>query len=294
MNPINKMGWRVVGVTTVIVLVIAGLYWGGQRLLKRDGSQTTAPAGSLSLADRTRDSDGDGMADLYETAFYNTDPNKADTDGDGMSDRDEVVAGRDPLIPGPNDASKPATGAQVTQVETFTQKYLASLPEDIPREQILDQVKIEAFVEANKGTLLPPVTITTTAAAGKEAISTYLDSVSAAHNKELGIVTSADIEAAFRLLVNTQNRQPMEGIVNVLKKNVAILQKVAAPNEVAGLHEKMVAATSALLTNSEGLLNVDQDLVGSMIAAKKIEGLGTVFQEMANSVKELETKYGLK
>jgi len=288
------MGWRVVGMTTVVVLVIAGLYWGGQKWLKGDGDQTTTPGGSLSLADKTRDSDGDGMADLYETAFYSTNPNSADTDGDGTGDRDEVVAGRDPLIPGPNDVSKPATGEQITQVDTFTKKYLASLPEDVPREQILDQVRIEAFVNANKGALLPPVTITTSSNEGKEAVQAYLDAVSSTHNKELRIVTSADVEAAFRLLINTQDKQPMQGIVDVLRKNVVILQKVTAPNEVAGLHEKMIAATTALQINSEGLLNIDQDFVGGLIAAKKIEELGGVFQEMATSVKELETKYGLE
>ena len=56
----------------------------------------------------------------------------------------------------------------------------------------------------------------------------------------------------------------------------------------------MIAATTALQINSEGLLNIDQDFVGGLIAAKKIEELGGVFQEMATSVKELETKYGLE
>ena len=279
--------------TAAVVLVVFGIYWGGHKLLNIDRGQTT-PGGSLSLTDRTRDSDGDGMADLYETAFYNTDPNRVDTDGDGTSDRDEVVAGRDPLIPGPNDVSKPATGEQVAQIETYTEKYLASLPENVPREEILDQVRLEAFVEANKGPLLPPASIITSSAEGKDVVKAYLDTVSSTHNKELGVVTSADIDAAFRLLINTQDKQPMQGIVNVLQKNVGILQKVTAPNEVSGLHEKMVAATSALQTNSEGLLNIDQDFVGGLIAAKKIEELGSVFQEMATSVMELETKYGLK
>jgi len=294
MNKINVMGLRVVGMTAAVFLVLFGLYMGGRLLLTQDGGGTTTPGGSLSLADRTRDSDGDGMADLYETAFYSTDPQNPDTDGDGMNDRDEIVAGRDPLVPGPNDESKPATGSQITQVDTFTKKYLASLPDDIARDQILDQVRLEAFVQENRGELLPNVVVTTTAEEGEEVISAYLDAVSSAHNDQIGAVTSTDIEAAFRLVINGQDTRPMQGIVDTLRKNVEVFLSVSAPNEVVGLHTKMVAATQALLTNCERLLYIDQDFVGGLIAAKNIEDLGVKFQEMANSVRELEVKYGLE
>ncbi len=54
--------------------------------------------------DSLRDSDGDGIPDVYETGtgIYvsptntGTNPNKADTDGDGISDRFELIAGTDP------------------------------------------------------------------------------------------------------------------------------------------------------------------------------------------------------
>ena len=47
----------------------------------------------------TRDSDGDGLSDLYEQEI-GTDIYKKDTDGDGLSDKDEVkIWGSDPLNP---------------------------------------------------------------------------------------------------------------------------------------------------------------------------------------------------
>lgn len=291
MNRTNMMGIRVMAITATVFGVLFALYWAGQALLMR---QEGEEIDTVQIAERSRDTDGDGMADLYETEFYKTDPRNSDTDGDGMSDRDEIVAGRDPLIPGPDDESKPATGSRITKKDTFTAKYLASLPDDVAREGILDQVKLEAFVNSNKGILLPEVIVKTSAEEGKGAIGAYLDAVSSTHNDQLGEVTSSDIEASFRLIVNTGDVRLMQTIVDVLRKNIVVLNEVVAPNEAVGLHTKMVAATYALTLNSERLLFINKDFVGGLIAARNIEELGGVWQEMATEINELETKYGLE
>lgn len=44
------------------------------------------------------DSDGDGLSDLHELAFYNTNPKIADTDGDGYNDGWEIENGFNPLF----------------------------------------------------------------------------------------------------------------------------------------------------------------------------------------------------
>lgn len=49
-----------------------------------------------------QDNDRDGLQN-WEEQIYGTDPNNPDTDGDGTSDGDEVKAGRNPLVKGPND-----------------------------------------------------------------------------------------------------------------------------------------------------------------------------------------------
>ena len=237
MQEVNRLGLKVAGITAVTLLLIFGLYWGGRELLVGRGGQPEDQ--SLTLTQRQKDSDGDGVADLYETAYYATDPTNPDTDGDGVSDLDEITAGRDPLVPGPKDVSRPPTGSQVTQQETYTQRYLAGLPDDVPREGILDQARLEAFVDANRGELLEVLSaedITTTTDTGKEAVQKYLDAISSAHNNSLQAITSSDIEAAFRLQVNSSQPQVMRDLVIALTNNVGVLEAVAAPAEVVPLH----------------------------------------------------------
>lgn len=291
------MGLRVVGITAVVLAVLFGVYWGARTLLRGD-EEAALPAGEpQTLAERQQDTDGDGVADLYETAYYNTDPTNTDTDGDGVNDLDEITAGRDPAVAGPQDESRPATGSAVVQQDTYTQRYLASLPDDIPRDQILDQARLEAFIAASRGPLVPEVlagTIKTTSAAGKEAVSAYLDAISSAHNKSLRVITSADIEAAFRLQVQSSQPKTMQELVIALANNVGVLEAVEAPAEVVPLHTKLVAASRALRDNAAALRDIQQDFVGGLVAAKNIEELGGVFQEIAQAVQGLEEKYGLE
>lgn len=297
MEDINRLGLRVVGITAVVLAVLFGVYWGARTLL-RGGREAAQPLEEpQTLAERQQDTDGDGVADLYETAYYNTDPTKADTDGDGVSDLDEITAGRDPAVAGPQDESRPATGSAVAQQETHTQRYLASLPDDVPRDQILDQAKLEAYMSANRGELLPALpdgVVKTTATAGKEAVSAYLDATSTAHNKSLRAVTSTDIEAAFRLQIQSGQPKTMQDLVIALTNNVGVLEGIEAPAEVTDLHTKLVAASRALRDNAAALRDIQQDFVGGLIAAKNIEELGGIFQELAAEVQGLEKKYGLE
>ena len=62
----------------------------------------TAEIDLAALRESEIDSDKDGLKD-WEEALWQTNPDKKDTDGDGSDDGSEVLAKRDPLIPGPND-----------------------------------------------------------------------------------------------------------------------------------------------------------------------------------------------
>jgi len=294
MRAVNRLGLRVAGLTALVLVLLFGGYW-GVKLLRRDGTPSEEEK-TLTEAERTQDSDGDGVADLYETTYYGTNPGSRDTDGDGTSDLDEILAGRDPNT-ADQDGLKPPTGEAVTEQNTYTQKYLASLPTDIPREEILDEPRLSAFVEANKEPILPAidtVRVQTTTAVGKEAVSAYLDAVSSSHNPAIKPVTSTDLEVAFREQATARNTAPMQQIIASLTGNIAELEKAQSPAETQGLHQRLLAATQGLLDNARLLSAVDADFVGGLIAAKRIEELGAVFQQIAGEVQALETKYGLE
>lgn len=281
-----------------VAVIVFGVYWGIRMAFFTPDTPAQLAQQTETASTQLTDTDGDGLPDSYE-AQYQTDPARPDTDGDGVSDRDEIEQGTDPRIPAPNDVVKPTTGeavGQVAGVQTYTQQYLAALPADAAREDILDQTRLEAFIATNRHELLPtlpPGAVQAAADEGKEAIQTYLDTISASHNKQLHQVTNDTLEAAFNAKLQL-NLEPLDTIVVQLEQNIKVLKTIPAPAEVADMHEKLIRATTALHSNSVALRDIDQDFVGGLIATKNIDDLGVVFQEIATSVKELETKYGLK
>lgn len=286
MNSVNKLGLMAVVVT---VIVLAGVYgiWRGVRpyLFPEEVSPTeTAQEGDVS-----QDSDGDGLADLVEN-LYKTDPNNPDTDGDGVSDGEEVQAGRNPtLAEGPGDIlGDVLIGSAVENPQTWTEKYLASLPDDTLRSEILNQDRLEAFVNVNRGALLPNLPEEAIQVSQTATTGAYLDAITPATNPLLNAITNQDIEAAWRISYQNGQREDIEQLVGQLHENVDILEKIEAPAELEELHVKVVAASHALTNNAELLRDMNQDFVGGLIGAKNIELLTAVFAEIEAEIDKLD------
>lgn len=293
MNDLNRLGIRIVIIVFTTVLLVAAIAYGIQWFLNR--SDTESATESEQVAQARADSDNDGLPDLFEN-IYHTDPEVIDTDNDGLSDYEELGVGRDPAIPGPNDVSKPPTGENIIEPNTFTGKYLATLPTDAAREEVLSQDRLEAFVELNRGQLLPtlpPESVKTTPATGKDAITAYLDAISSTQNEQIISVSNDDIEAALAAQLQL-NKDLMDQVIAKLAANITALQTVPAPTEVVTLHTKLLQASEALHTNVQSLRTIDADFVGGLIASKNIDELGAVFQDIGQQIIALETKYEIK
>ncbi len=294
MNPINTLGIRVAGLTGTIILLLASLLWGGKYLWQRSTEEPPLATTSTSEESYT-DTDGDGLPDRFE-AMYQTDPNNPDTDGDGTRDFAEITSGKDPAVAGIQDESKPATGDAVTSPTNYTEKYLAGLPTDASRTDILNKTKLEAFISANQGELLPspaPSTVKISPTASKEAAATYLDQIAASHNPQLAVVNNDDIQQAFAAS-QQGNTKLLEDIINKLDQNIRLLRTIEAPTDATALHTQLLAASEALLRNVQLLAAMPDDFVGGLIGSKNIEDLGPVFQDIAQQISALETKYNLE
>ena len=296
MNKTNRMGLMAVGVTVIVLLGGYAIYWATSSLLITKSSPTSPTASPVATLAPITDKDADGLSDLVEN-LYKTNPDKADTDSDGTKDGEEVAAGRDPAKAGPSDRlSDVPLGGNVLDTTTYTGRYLASLPADIARDQILDKVRMEAFVEEHKGELLPSMaadTVKTSSATGKEAVKTYLDQISASTNPALKLVTSSSIEAAFRAAYADPKNTALHDAKVTLEGNFKILQATPAPLEAKDLHTKLLAATQGLMNNVALLENMPKDFVGGLIGAKNIQLLGEVFNDIGVQVKALEEKYDI-
>lgn len=295
MNRTNRLGLMVVLITAIGLVVLYGLYWGASHLLKQK-IQDISQQPTVSILPAA-DQDDDGLSDLVENV-YKTKPDVADTDNDGVKDGQEVAEGRNPAVAGPNDklADVPLA-SEVLNTDTYTGKYLATLPADLAREQILDKTRVEAFVEENRGELLPPLpagTIKTSTASGKEAIQAYLDTISSTTNPKLKLVASSQIEEAFRASSADPANSSIRDVKKSLESNFIELAAIEAPVEVAALHEKLLKATQALVTNVGLLENMSKDFVGGVIGAKNIELLGGEFNDIASKIGALEQQYGLE
>lgn len=275
--------------------------------LERDAENTLEQL-ELNLPNPEEDTDQDGLSNTLEV-LYKTDAGNADTDGDGYLDGSEVANGYNPTIPSPNDkvvpsptpavAQAPATTSPTTApTGTLTAQFFtrfglppirASLTENPEQlERFVDEVNARGYLPA-----LAPGDVRTTAASGKNAVSTYLDAISIPQNPKLHAVTATEIGTAFRTFTSTKKSESLNAILTRLRENIATLKGIAVPTEARSIHETYLAATMALAENVELLLRYDQDYVGTLVAAARIEGLRVSFDTVAKGITDLEKKYNI-
>lgn len=108
----------------IILLVIGGIGTGLWFALHFEREATVkskplSPEGAAEVVTLlTKDADNDGLKD-WEEDLWQADSTKADTDGDGTNDGDEIQAGRNPLIAGPND---PLDAESIREKTTLEQR----------------------------------------------------------------------------------------------------------------------------------------------------------------------------
>lgn len=290
------------GVLTLLVLA------GGWSLLQRTRLSQAVPSPSprepafepsappdFELPSVRSDADRDGLPDDLEAA-YRTDPANPDTDGDGYADGLEVANGYDPTKPSPGDklAAAPGTPAPLP---SLTEQFLVKTGLPAEPESILKSDQLDEFIaEVNARYALPAIpaeTLAVTEEQGAAALQRYLDAVSHEKNPKVTRVTIGDLRVAFRALTATGNTQQLNELIAELSANTEELKKAPTPREALALHQKYVAATTALRDNASRLLDFRTDTVGALAAAARIEDLRDVFTEVSGGLQALAKKYGI-
>lgn len=293
MQRINKLGLVVAGVTAAVVIASFGIYRGIKSVffsqeVSPSPSTLISPTPALQTSEPlTSDTDNDGLLDIIEQ-LYRTDPQKSDTDNDGVSDSEELSAGEDPRGNAPGATPVPNLGK-------YTEEYLSAFPDNATREEIFDKTKIGAFVDKKRSAHMfdgAKEAISLSADEGKETVAAYLDTISATHNDAITSVTIEDISKALAQ-ASSGNQDSIDAIINSLTKNLAIFRSASAPKEAEALHRKLLGTTASLLENTKLLKNIKGDYIGSLIGAKNIEEVGTLFAVVASDIKTLEEKYEL-
>jgi hypothetical protein len=258
MNMINTIGIRIGGITLILVLLLFGV-WKGIEL---------------------------GVSQLKNsnTAMVSPSPRV-----EGKSTT--------PLTPQLKQEFSTAADTARETLVGYTKKYVESLPTDIAKDQVLDPKKIEAFVTANQGKLLPDLpagTVQTISTSGKQAIQTYLDAISPTQNPAIVTVTGDIITSALAKQESNEDLQALAPIRTSVENNFKIFQSVKTPKEAVALHTKLLQATQALINNIKLLQEMRNDTVGGLIGQKNLADLNAVFTDIGNQILALETKYKIK
>lgn len=264
MDSLNRLGIRIIGITAVVLLLIFGA-WKGITL-------------GISSYQMSR------VSQVSPTPLSNIQALPSTTPEPSLTPQQA------------QELSTLAAKAQQTLVG-YTKKYIASLPANSDKNQVLDQKALQEFVEANKGKLLPDLpagTVKTTTSKGKKAIQKYLDSISPVQNTAIKTVTGDAIIVALEQQQSGEDLEALAPVRSLLEQNFTLFSSVETPKEALDLQIKLLQATQALVTNVKLLQDMRNDIVAGLIGQRNLTDLNAVFTDIATQISALETKYGIK
>ncbi len=276
----------IASVLALACIVFAYFYAGSSPKKPKENTLTVVPNTAqekiLSI-----DTDNDGLKDWEETV-WSTDPKNPDTDSDNTKDGDEIHAGRNPLIKGPNDSlkdsayssfpGKSTTGTSTPETpedrlgkELFTEylRYKQSGREITP--EIQAELVTKTLSSANQYTLAPSTTyseknITVVADTtsnfydyGNEVGAAFKANTYSGHDTELTLMESA-INSG-----NESDLKKIDEIIPLYKNIVARLLKVKTPKSLSTLHVQLINDYNSVISADESIKKVLSDPLSGFV-----------------------------
>ncbi|MCK4386579.1 MAG: hypothetical protein KAV41_00625 [Candidatus Pacebacteria bacterium] len=230
------------------------------------------------------DSDGDGLKDWEET-LWKTDPNNPDTDGDGTNDNAEILAGRNPLIAGPNDLLKneivqsapddAQAGQTLTQTDRLARELFvgyAALKQEGQLNGANQDRFIEALVEKNLGREIKEIYSLT----DLKIISNNHSNIQTYAN-EIKKLTEKIPELKYEPLVLKQameiNNPGMlkELDFNILtyKQMIGWFLEIPVPSAVAEFHLNVINALNEMTADTKNMQKMFSDPIAGLLGVQK-------------------------
>ena len=235
------------------------------------------------------DSDRDGLKD-WEEALWGTDPKNPDTDGDGTNDGDEVKAGRNPLVPGPNDKLDPSDLKNSTEQiasagENLTDKFSAALAAVLGPLALsgnLSSIKPEDTDAIGRSlpdakTVLgdiPSVTKSNLAISDASDIASvkkyFNDLHKLAYEDAFAEIKIGDLEALAQYLKtnNPDDLKNIDPVIDAFGKSIAAMENLPVPSGYENFATRELEILSKMKRADEILRNADQDPLAAMVVLK--------------------------
>lgn len=293
-------------VLALIALVLLACVW--YLYAGLDGKKNPNQENTLALAVREyvvdRDTDGDGLMD-WEEDLWRTDKSNKDTDGDGTSDDDEVRAGRNPTVPGPDDAlsraaANPSTAAgerELTTTDRLARNIFAEYYA-LKQEGTLDEAAQEELILRNLSGVLPEGSSVPTygigdvlmSGEGSAALRTYGNTVGrivATHSIQTeneGTIVQRALETD-----NGEELKKLEPVVVAYRAMAQELLGTKVPKEAAAAHISLVNAITAV---GEANAKLTRVLVDPIVGLVGIREYGQAVEDLGNALKKLRSVFG--
>ncbi len=266
-----------------------------------DGQNTLAIAVREYVVDR--DTDGDGLMD-WEEDLWKTNKESADTDGDGTSDNDEVRAGRNPIVPGPDDAfskaaPSPTAGAgeeNLTTTDRLARNIFAEYY-TLKQAGALSETAQENLILKNLSGALPGDTFQTYSIGDVRIIDDGATAIRAYGNTVGSIVTKHSIEtenegAIVERALQTDNGEELEKVALAAVAYQAIAKElltIEVPTSAVAAHISLVNAAAAMGNADAKLAAVLIDPVTGLLGLREY---GQAIHDLYSAFKKIGAVLG--
>jgi len=300
-------------VFAILLLVVAIGFLASRSSRSQYGAIGILPANNLNVKIQAeaikniveKDSDSDGLKD-WEEALWESDPRKSDTDGDGTPDGDEVNAGRNPLIAGPDDKYKSDTvirkinknisGEAPTKTEEFAQSFFQdyitlrnsnNLFEEYEKNNLINDY-VDSVIKTN--TLIKDYTV------ADLNISQNINKASSIDygNTLGGIILKHSFETENELTIfnnsiikeDIEEIEKLNPIINAYKNILKDSLEMLVPQDAINEHITFVIGIASIVESIESMYAIYNDPIKAIVGISNYEQsvflLKDAFRNMRN------------